>query len=491
YDARGGRASVLRPDGRRVSTPRDASGRVVELADEGLIHGVYARSSAGLLVSAQAGNGLSLSFMRSAASGAPTLGAYDALGRALEARITRAGETVLGYEYGRNASGAPLFERRLHERNAPGDVWRYDSIYRVVRYLPDVVDPRVPPIDPVRKIDFTLDASHNWRVLEIDQGVRSVSVDALGRITSIAGDPVAWDDAGNLVSYGARRVYHDALGRPVRIVDGGEDVARFTWDADGAIDIDGARRGRRVTRTLLRSSPGEPAGTRRAIWDGLAMIEERDGDGRLLREWLYPEEGDPPAVLVRHDAMGSALVYLVSDARGNVTGAFAPDASLLEEVRYGPFGKPIVLNSFGNPVSVPVSGNTLLFGSSPFDFTTGLISNGDRLFVPDLGRHASERSPFVIADPLERNGWLSPGLSGMPGRFPGQGLPDERDPIVDRVLESLKGLGETSAEPALPSTFQTSPARELLPRAMLSLLELRIDARMLDDAPTSTTGGRP
>ncbi|MCZ6792681.1 MAG: hypothetical protein O7J95_03600, partial [Planctomycetota bacterium] len=463
HDDEGRVVSLRYPDGRLLETPRAADGGIATLAVDGRAFAVYGRLSSGRLVEKTLGVGVRLSYIDTDERGIPRLLGFDRRGNVVRHEYSSdVGELIVGFEYGRNSWGLPLFERQLHVRRTPGDVWRYDSIYRVRLYIPDVFDPRVPPVNPLRKLEFIHDPSHNWRFVEVDQGRREVEVGLRNEFLLFDDEALEYDRRGNLTSFRNRSFVYDALDRLVRIVDGGSDVARYRYDADGANEpLDYAGSGRRVSKDVRQPAQNQPAGFTRFTYAGTLPAEERDARARIVRQYFH-EDGGRTEVFLQHldGLVPEPFVFLHNDAGSNVAVVDARGI-VVESARYGLHGEPAVLNRFGNLVAFPGTANPRYFGGLVWDFESGFHAVGGRYFFPELGRYLTDAAPFILREPLAVNGYLRPGLAPFPGQVTGGGLPLARRAFLDAFRVRLEPPRSLLSPPAARGTL-SSKIRQLL-----------------------------
>ena len=445
-------------DGRAVSTPRDAAGHITSLADATSVYATYRHFGSGALLDKLLPSGLELSFLREDAGGVLRKNAYD-VGGGVREQVYRDGTGAIfrGFEYGRDRNGFKLYERPLHGFDPSGDVWRYDSVYRIERYLPDVFDPRVPPINPFEKLDFFTDGNHSWRFIVVDQGSRELEVNErsayecseCGATQEVL---FVYDGRGNLTAAGNISFIYDALGRIVRVERNALVVGTYRYDAVGAEDPEAfVGRGRRVSKNVLRPSSGQPAGFIRFIFVGNRMAEERDENDLLLRQYLYEEDGRPAVLLRPSGASGTEAHAFLHDDAGSISALVSSSGQLVETMMYGPFGEPQIRNPFELPITFPSLGNTLGFGGIPHDFELGLHLVGGRHFDPNLGRFLSDASDPFPAVLLQLNGYLLPGLPGLPGEVVGQGSAARRaaylEPFRVEILTEEDAEGAREMEP--------------------------------------------
>jgi YD repeat-containing protein len=435
YDADSRRIGLTYPDGLAVQTPRDAAGRLAGLADPTRVHATYRWFGSGRLLEARIAPSFVRSSLRADQGGILRDVAHDAAGEELEV-IYRdaAGEILHGFEYGRDRSGHQLYEAPFHGLEGQGDAWRYDSVYRVKTYLPDLFDPRVPPIDPLEKLVFYPDGNHSWRFIEVNFSIRRLEVNARSAYIESNDDVFTYDARGNLTTAGRLRFTYDALGRLVKVTRNTTTViALYRYDASGAEDPeDFIGKGRRVAKEVVTPAQDQPAGVLRFAYDGERLIEERDGAGTLLRQYLHDESG-PTALLVHGPIpqFGGPPIpqsprphTLLRNGAGSITGIADPTGAFIETAIYELHGTLDLANRFGNPVNFSGVGNAVLFGGHYYDYETGFHLHGARHFDPQLGRRLADASPPSPARPLELNGYLRPPLPGATGEV--LGLPSRR-----------------------------------------------------------------
>ncbi|MEM7230538.1 MAG: DUF6531 domain-containing protein [Planctomycetota bacterium] len=444
YDDLGRRVAIRYPDAFFLQTPRDASGKVRALDDGVRRFATIENMNSGLFLEKELASGVRLSRLDVTEEGTPRFVGYDELGNVTERiYVDRTGGELFNFEYGRDPNGHPLFERQVHRMGAPGDVWRYDSLSRITQYQPQVFDPRVPPIDPVEKVDILRDGDHNWRVVEVDQSFRSIEVDSLNRFRIVNGESLQYDPGGNLRRFQSRNLVYDGLDRLIRVEIDGTVVARYTYDAHGAHD---ARDFRGLGRRTSKSFGEDEVRDRRYTYVGSGLVEERDASGRTLRQYAYEAPG--LATLLRvHVADDPPGIYdLVRDERGNVAAVLDQSHAKIEEFRYGVHGLFDRLNVFNNPIPESPVGQLLYFGGMVWDRETGFYSNGARTFFPGIGRYLSDASTFAIEHPFGLNGYLSPRVPGLVGDVIGRGsslrerpeLSAFRDPVDRRLDDALE-----------------------------------------------------
>src|SRR4029453_7024437 len=124
------------------------------------------------------------------------------------------GARIHGYESGRDRNGYKLYEKPVHRLDNLGDIFRYDSLYRLQTYLPNVFDVHFPPSDPLESLVFLYDGNHSWRFIQVNFSIRRIEVNARGAYIESDGDPLTSDANGGFGSPGGPPDPPDALGGP-------------------------------------------------------------------------------------------------------------------------------------------------------------------------------------------------------------------------------------------------------------------------------------
>jgi RHS repeat-associated protein len=144
----------------------------------------------------------------------------------------------------------------------------------------------------------------------------------------------------------------------------------YTYDAGG----------RRVSRS-------DGLNTVYYVYDGLNLIEERDGLNNVLVEYVYDGALHPRKAII-----GGNAYYFQQDALGNVTALTDETGEIVETYEYDIYGKPTILDENDDPVASPMT--PFLFTGHYWDTDIGLYLTMYRAYSPELGR-------WLTRDPLE------------------------------------------------------------------------------------------
>jgi len=188
-------------------------------------------------------------------------------------------------------------------------------------------------------------------------------------VPSGASRSFTYDFNGNLLDDGEREYEWDAENRMIKITQGG-DVYEFAYDGMG----------RKISETVNSTL------TRRWVWDGLEMAEERDASNVVTKRFFGQGEqhvgtsSPNDKLYYTRDHLGS--IREVADSAGAVASAFS----------YSTWGKRTTLSGS----ILPSFGYTGHWNHS----ATGLVSAPFRFYDPETGRWQS-RDPLEDAEMLE------------------------------------------------------------------------------------------
>ena len=363
---------------------------------------------------------------------------YDTLPRTIDMNhTTGAAATIARFQYGYDRRHNRLFEKRVHDGNV-GDVYRYDSIYRVIRNPKDIDLSAIPPgteIDPdaysgaPNWLEYAFDGVGNrtstTQVLASTPTVTTYTQTPGGTLkdaevnqyssTQEASLPVktyAYDQNGNLTSDGSNTYAYDFKNRLAEVRDQATRnlIAQYSYDAAN----------RRGMKTLL-------AGTTHYLFDGIQVVEERDGSNAITRQFVWGNGIDQ----LLQENTASATHYAHENAIGSIAALTNTSGTAVERYQYDPFGNT-TLTLDGT------TGNRHRFQGAYFDDETSLYYMRARTYSPALGR-------FLQPDPI--GVWTDEASLGNAYTFAGNNPVTGTDPMgqkkVTITMEMDPGLGES------------------------------------------------
>ena len=182
-----------------------------------------------------------------------------------------------------------------------------------------------------------------------------------------AGDlKFAYDQAGEVTQSGEKRYEYDAAGRPVRLYVSGILRARYQYNAWGErIAKQVVDRNREVTSYFL--------------YENHQLVGEIDGQGRLVRQYLY--QGDRPVLVLQ----GREALYIHSDQVGFPRAVTNSHGEIIWRARYSPFGEAEIDDDPAGQGEHFVF--NLRFAGQYADREAGTYYNYLRTYDPGTGRY--------------------------------------------------------------------------------------------------------
>jgi RHS repeat-associated protein len=212
----------------------------------------------------------------------------------------------------------------------------------------------------------------------------------------------SYDGNGSLTNVGARAYDWDGQNRLIRALDGGSEVASFTYDGQG-------RRARKTASAVVRTY----------VYDGENIAEERPSTGTTIR-YVYGPGIDRPVASV--DGAGTVSYYL-ADHLGNVVQMTNAAAQVTVARQYDPYGNPLS----GSAAS------GYAFTGREWDAETSLYYYRSRYYEAGTGRFLSQDPiafkggvnfyAYVLGNPVGNRDPL--GLQALPVQLCPEGSPSK------------------------------------------------------------------
>lgn len=365
YDGVGARISIQYPGGRTLSISRDELNRIDGICEPG----VDCSDPNHLPIVGFVYEGPSRIVEQRNGDGSFTTNTFDN-DRRLVLRTHSAADSSKLNEVALAYDGKDNVRQRIETEDGPLAKYQrdyyYDSAHRLRASFDSSQNQRLAQ-DPRA---YVYDGVGN-RVMTFDNGgSTSYQPDAMNGYYSVDGDLYTYDKKGNLLDDGQRTYGYDAWNRLITVEDGG-DVARLRYD----------------TRDRLISVV-RGASTKQRIWDGTEVVEERNGDGDVLAEYVYGTGVDHALRTYRN---GETYTYH-SDRQRSVAAVTDLDGHVVERYRYWAFGETSVYDGGGAPLAESAIGSPIGFQGRWRE--GGLYYFRARFYDPEAGR-------FLTRDPEE------------------------------------------------------------------------------------------
>ena len=348
-------------------------------------------------------------------------------------------QQIAGFQYGYDKEHHRLFEKRLHQTNK-GDVYAYDSIYRVQDNKQNVDLTSVAAGQEIKpetfsssdRLQYTYDGVGNRKqVTATVANVSTTTAYTLGvanqyaqiKTGNQAAQNLKYDNNWNLISDGRREYSYDLHNRIVEVRDQltKSVIVRYSYDAPG----------RRAMKVV--DPNGSTPKTTIYVFDGHQVIEERDDKDAVTRQHVWGN-GVDELCQQKIGTQSSQAFYAHENSIGSIAALVDGTGKVVERYDYDPFGNT-TLTLDGK------TGNEYRFHAARSDPETGLYYMRARYYSPEMGR-------FQQRDPI--GGWLDSVNLGNAYSLGGSDTVNARDPLglaswagfFQGSLDVLRGVGD-------------------------------------------------
>ncbi len=294
------------------------------------------------------------------------------------------------YNYGYNKVHMKKYEQRGHDSNK-GDVFAYDEIYRLssVKFnSPEPTNPATDLYEKKKALAFD-DLSNILRIVETLNGQdKTITTEIpddsnysrLNQYERFDQWGLGYDKNGNLTQKGTQHFAYDYKNKIVKATDVNSTV-NFKYDALG----------RRIKKEV---TIGSQSNTTNFYYSGYQIIEERDGDDQVIRQYIY---GNGIDEVLRFDKYNDTVLtpyYFHINGIGSVTAVTDANGNIIERVEYDIYGMPTFKDSIGNVISKSSISNNIMFQGREYDPELNLYYFRARYYDPIMGR-------FLQTDPMD------------------------------------------------------------------------------------------
>ncbi len=345
-------------------------------------------------------------------------------------------ELINHYAMGYNKVHMKTYEQRLHD-NGKGNVMAYDDLYRLTNMKFNVPDPTVEnptSFEKEKTIKFdkldnilSIVENFNGQTKTITTDIPENSVySKLNQYASFDQWGLDYDKKGNTTQKGTQQLSYDYRNQLVTAVD-----APSNTQVDMKYDV----LGRRIQKSV---TIGSQTKIENYYHSGQQVIEVRDGNDQLLRQYIYGNGIDEIIRMDKYEGNTFTSYYYHTDANGSVTAITDADGNLVERVTYGIYGMPTFWDATGNVISKSSIGNNILFHGREYDYELNLYYFRARYYCPIMGRFLST-DPMGYADSMN----LYQGFNMNPVNFVdqmGQWTQEIHKKISRNALKSKMGI---------------------------------------------------
>jgi len=328
---------------------------------------------------------------------------YDSLGRLnnVQDKVVSGGANISQFTYGYdNRDVQTSVQRALGTAASQTVNYTYDDIDQLTGEVSTETTPLV-------NNSYTYDDAGNRLTSSIDGISSSYTLDEMNQITgyTLGGNAmnVQYDANGNTTQLGFQTMTYDDADRMTSVIQKnpltGDNVKKVEYEYDGL-----SRRSESITYSWnAGNETWVQQDERRFIYDGMDLIEERDGSNNVIAS--YVRDGNIGGVLSRTTSSGTYFYHY--DGDGNVVAMTDAAGAIVAQYTYDAYGN---ITSMSGSQAVD---NPIRFSTKYFDSNTGYYDFGYRSYDPITGR-------WLNRDPIGESGGLN--LYGFVGNSPGNAV---------------------------------------------------------------------
>ena len=309
------------------------------------------------------------------------------------------------------------------------EAYTYDAINQLVGFEKGEVSMGVEIPNPMRQIQYVLDAVGNHSTVTEDGQTTSYTANNRNAYTTVSGTSnytPHYDDNGNLTQDDQHTYAYDFDNHLVSVDNG--NTATYTYDALG----------RRISKSIMLPTPT----TIRYYYAGNQIVEERDVNDNVTATYLYGIGIDDILQMRRN---GQDYWYHKNHL-GSVVALTNEQGSVVERYEYDPYGKLTIYGANDNVLASSAVGNIYYFTGRECDVETGLYHYRARALHPELGRFM-QQDPMLYADAMGLYHYVGNMPTMMVDPWGNFKVPIHED-IIDKALKAarLGQLGESFVE---------------------------------------------
>jgi len=321
---------------------------------------------------------------------------YNNRGLLTDIKYIHEEETIYHDQYGYDGVGNRLFTRKI---SAPekSELYIYDDLHRLETFQRGTLNqdgtaieiPYSGVLPLLQKQIWDLDPNGNWlqtqtTLVDSDPIIETREVNQVNEYTLIDGSSFEdnYDLNGNLLDDGRNTYAYDDMNRLIRIVNQTtQKETKFTY---GPL-------GNRVITTYDDDTTYQ-------LYSGTDIIQERNADETLLREFIWDFSG-PFSMIDYYEGVQESFYYL-KDILGSTVALTDTDGNVVERYFYEPYGTTIISDGDGsNTRTSSAYGNPFMWTGQRYDSTNNLYHFWARTYSPVLGRWL-QRDPLGYVDGL-------------------------------------------------------------------------------------------
>lgn len=370
WDGDNKRLLLIYPNGRKLRTFYDKLDRINKIKELGNNINIvdYDYIGPSRVIEMTYRNGIRLSYLDD--NRVKDIG-YDKARRPIRRRYLTTDNTLIaGFEYDYDRMNNKLLEVRLHEfsgQTNTGDVYDYDSLYRLTTFQRNVIDPRKSSLNPIAKQENTLnknqtsymfDGAGNWTNLMIGKKSYKNKVNKMNEYVMFKNHNQSHDKNGNRIDSGMYLYKYDFANRLSKVIQKTDNsvIAVYTYD------VHNRRTARFVTNTADFNT------SVKYLYDGWRGIEEQTDS--TTQQYVYGAWIDELLTMDK-DNNGNGIIdetfFYHCDGRNSISTITDTSGNVIERYTYDAYGQPFFYDSSRSLIFSSSISNPYLFTGRHYD----------------------------------------------------------------------------------------------------------------------------
>ena len=353
YDTRRGHIQITYPSGRAIVEHYDLRGRLSTILNSQFSI-LNSPDTVASFTYTPTDNLASSTY----ANGDHTTFSYDAANRLTNITSLNSQLSILNLNYTYDPAGN-ILSRLDSIRPDRSETYAYDALHRLTEFRRGVVNNSGAIPNPLKQVQYTLDALGNRLGVRTSSSVGSdvvvnYSHNNMNAYTTVGNETMQYDGNGNMLSDGHHTYQYNYRNRMISVDNG--STATYQYDA-----LD-----RRIGKMTASDTIHYYYRGIQCIEEQYSIVPSREGQGWV--SYIYGNAIDDIHSMHRN----SQDYYYHKNHLGSVMAITDSTGAIVETYDYNPYGTPTIYNAAGTEIATSTIGNTILFTGREYDHETDL-----------------------------------------------------------------------------------------------------------------------
>ncbi len=404
YDTRQGKINITYPSGRAIEEHYDLRGRLSTI-----LNSQFSILNSPDTIASFTYTPTDHLASRTYANGDHTTFSYDAANRLTNITSLNSQSSILNLHYSYDPAGNILSRLdSLHPNRS--ETYAYDALHRLTEFRRGVVNSSGVIPNPLKQVQYTLDALGNHISVTTDGTTTSYSHNNMNAYTTVGSETMQYDGNGNMLSDGSHTYQYNYRNRIISVDNG--STATYQYDA-----LD-----RRICKATVTDTIHYYYRGVQCIEELHANIPSGEGQGWASHATVSYVYGIAIDDILSMHRNGQDFYYHKNHL-GSVMAITDSVGAVVETYDYNPFGTPTIYNATGTEITASTISNNILFTGREYDYETEQYYFRARTLQPTFGRFM-QHDPlmyvdgfnlfrYVVGNPINKTDNL--GLTQYPG----------------------------------------------------------------------------